>query len=108
MARLQMVHDLERLVARERHHGEPHPRRDPLGVELQGVEEACLGLLQTAQVQKRPSHGFYDLGVLGGRIQGLLETGEGFLDEALARQGLALLQKLVVVHRPTLNQMEGQ
>ena len=101
-----MVHDLERLVARERHHGEPHPRRDPLGVELQGVEEAGLGLLESAQVQKRASHGLDDLGVLGGGVQGLLEAGEGLLDQALARQGLALLQKLVVVHRPTLNQME--
>src|SRR3712207_8545689 len=37
---LEVVHDLEGLVAPERHHREAHPRGDPLGVELQGGEEA--------------------------------------------------------------------
>ena len=48
---LEVVHDLERFVARERHHREPHPWRDPLGVQLQGVEEAGLCLLEPAQIQ---------------------------------------------------------
>jgi hypothetical protein len=42
---LQVVHDLERLVAPQGHHREPHPRGYPLRVELQGIEEAGLGLL---------------------------------------------------------------
>ena len=98
----EVVHDLERLVARERHHREPHPRSDPLGVELQGIQEAGLGLLQPPQVQERASHGLDDLGVLGGRIEGLLEARERLLHEALTRQDLALLQVRVVVHHPYL------
>src|SRR5215210_295512 len=97
---LQVVYDLERLVARERHHRKPHPRRDPLGVQLQGVKEAGLGLLEPAQVQERAPDGLDDLRVLGGCIQGLLEAREGLLYQPLARQGLTLLQVLVVVHRP--------
>ena len=57
----------------------------------QGLEVHGLGLLETAQVQEGPSYRLYGLRVLRGGLEGLLETGEGLLDQALARQGLALL-----------------
>src|SRR3712207_6628084 len=103
---LQVVHDLEGLVAPERYHRESHPGRNPLRVELQSAEEAELGLLQAVQVQQSPAHGLHDLGVLRGGRERLLEAGEGLLDQALAREGLPLLQILLVVHQRKLNQMD--
>ena len=88
---LEVVHDLERLVAPERDHSQAHPGPDPLGVELQGVEEAGLGLLEPVQVQEGAADGLYHLGVLGGRRQRLLEAGEGLLDQTLPGEDLALL-----------------
>src|SRR3712207_3550609 len=84
---------------------EPHPRGHPLGVELEGGEEAGLGLPESVQVQQRAADGLHDLGVLRGRLEGLLEAGEGLLDQSLPREDLALLQVLFVLHPRRLNQM---
>ena len=76
-----------------------------LTCENAACSAGTLKLLYQLEVQKRASDGLYDLGVLWGGVEGLLEAGKGFLDQTLARQGLALFQVFVVVHRPTLNQM---
>jgi hypothetical protein len=85
-----MVQRLERLVVAQGQLGEAHARDDPLGIELQSVEEARLGLLGTSQVQESPARGLYHLGVVRLEGQRLLEARERILQKALPRERFPL------------------